>query len=161
MLALDVDGVLTDGSIRIDDRGVETKRFDVRDGLAITTWIRLGLDVAIITRRSGEALRHRARELGIRHIVQGSLNKAEALASLALDRGIDESQIAYIGDDWPDMPALRRAGYPIAVADAAPEVRALAAYITTRRGGHGAVREAVEHLLRGLGRMDEALAAHD
>lgn len=161
MLAMDVDGVLTDGSIRIDDRGVETKRFDVRDGLAITTWIRLGLEVAIITRRSGEALRHRARELGIRHIVQGSLNKAEALASLAMDRGIDESQIAYIGDDWPDMPALRRAGYPIAVADAAPEVRALAAYITARRGGHGAVREAVEHLLRGLGRMDEALAAHD
>lgn len=159
LLVLDVDGVMTDGSIMIDDNGVETKRFNVRDGQGIVTWIRLGFDVAIITRRSGEVVKHRCKELGISRIVQGCKNKAEAIHTLAAETGIPPSQMAYIGDDWPDLAALAVVGYPIIVSDAAPDLRPHAAFITTRSGGHGAVREAIEHILFVKGLLTQA-AAH-
>ncbi|MFN7022643.1 MAG: KdsC family phosphatase [Phycisphaerales bacterium] len=160
LLALDVDGVLTDGSIMLDDRGVETKRFNVRDGQGLTAWIQLGLEVAIITRRSGRALQHRCRELGITRIVQGCNNKAQAIRELSRLTSIDPADMAYVGDDWPDLPAMRIVGYPIAVADAAPELIPVARHVTHRRGGEGAVREAIEHLLRGLGLLERAIEAH-
>ena len=147
LLALDVDGVLTDGSIMLDDDGCEIKRFNVRDGLAITTWLRLGLHAGIITRRAGRAVEHRMRELGVPHVVQGCKDKREAVAALADKCGVPLAQAAFIGDDWPDLPAMRAVGFPIAVADAAPEVKAVAKFVTIARGGRGAVREAVEHLL--------------
>lgn len=147
LLALDVDGVLTDGSIMLDDDGREIKRFNVRDGLAITTWLRLGLHAGIITRRAGRAVEHRMRELGVPHVVQGCKDKREAVAALAGKCGVPLAQAAFIGDDWPDLPAMRAVGLPIAVADAAPEVKAVAKFVTIARGGRGAVREAVEHLL--------------
>jgi 3-deoxy-D-manno-octulosonate 8-phosphate phosphatase (KDO 8-P phosphatase) len=156
-LVLDVDGVLTDGSIMIDDHGVETKRFNVKDGLGIATWIRLGFEVAVITKRksrvaSGDgALAHRCRELGIQHLIQGSADKAAALAEVTKATGIPSEQMAYIGDDWPDLPALRLVGLPIAVADAAEEVQARAEFVTSRNGGHGAVREAIEKILKAKG----------
>lgn len=159
-LVLDVDGVLTDGSIFLDDRGIETKRFNVKDGLGIVTWLGLGFEVAVITRRSGEVVKHRCRELGITRIVQGSANKGDALRQLAEETGIPLSDMAYIGDDWPDLPAMRLVGLPIAVADAAPEVRAAAALVTDRPGGRGAVREAIEHLLRAKHLMEQVIAFH-
>jgi len=156
LLILDVDGVMTDGSIMLDDHGVETKRYHVRDGFAIKLWQRLGLEVAIITGRSGKSIEHRANELGITYIVQGSKDKGSELESLLtrLQRRPDET--AYLGDDWPDLPALARVKYPMAVADAHPDVRAKARYITTQPGGHGAVRDAVEHLLAHKGLLDQA-----
>jgi 3-deoxy-D-manno-octulosonate 8-phosphate phosphatase (KDO 8-P phosphatase) len=166
LLALDVDGVLTDGSIMIDDNGVETKRFNVRDGLGLVTWLRLGFEVAVITKRksrvdSGEgALAHRCRELGIKHLIQGAAGKAAAIAEISCITGIAPSHMAYVGDDWPDLPAMRTVGFPIAVADAAPEVLAGAAFVTRNRGGAGAVREAVEHLLGAKGLMERALEPH-
>jgi 3-deoxy-D-manno-octulosonate 8-phosphate phosphatase (KDO 8-P phosphatase) len=157
LLCLDVDGVLTDGSIAIDDHGVETKRFHVRDGTGLRLWVGLGHEVAIITGRSGMALRHRAAELGIRHVMQGVADKGEALDELLQELSVAPGQVAALGDDLPDLPLLQRAGYAMAVGDAVAEVRAAAAFVTVRPGGHGAVREAVEHLLKAQARWDEAL----
>ncbi len=161
LLALDVDGVLTDGSINLDDNGVETKRFSVRDGQGLAAWVKMGFEVAIITRRSGQALQHRCRELGITRIVQGSLDKSAALDQLIKDTGIPAAQIAYVGDDWPDMPPLRRVGLPIAPADADPRVKELAAIVTTTPGGRGAVREAIEHILAAQGLLQKTIAMYD
>jgi len=157
LLVLDVDGVLTDGSIMLDDAGQELKRFNVRDGLGLTTWIRLGLQVGVITRRSSAALQHRMNELGISHVIQGSKDKSAALDTLSKETRVMTAHMAFIGDDWPDMPAMRRVGYPIAVADADPHVKKLAAFVTTLPGGRGAVREAIEHLLSAKGLMEQAL----
>lgn len=157
LICLDVDGVLTDGGIHIDDLGRETKRFHVRDGLGLRLWQHLGGEVAIITGRSGAAVRHRAGELGINHVFQGSRDKVADFGHLLDDLDLAASQAAFIGDDLPDLPVMRLAGYPIAVADAAREVRDIAEYVTTRPGGLGAVREAVEHLLKAQDRWDEAL----
>jgi 3-deoxy-D-manno-octulosonate 8-phosphate phosphatase (KDO 8-P phosphatase) len=161
LLALDADGVLTDGSIMLDDHGVETKRFHVRDGQGITCWIKMGFQIAVITRRSGAALQHRCRELGITRIVQGCQDKSAALDQLIADTGIPAAHIAYIGDDWPDMPALRRVGFPIAPADADPRVRQLASLVTSKPGGHGAVREAIEHILAAQNLLDQAVALYN
>jgi 3-deoxy-D-manno-octulosonate 8-phosphate phosphatase (KDO 8-P phosphatase) len=158
VLALDVDGVLTDGSILLDDHGTETKRFNVRDGFGLRLWGKLGFRAAVITGRSGAALQHRAIELGLSDIVQGCQNKSEALDALVARTGVGAEQIAFLGDDWPDLPILRRVGYPMAVADADEEVRRLAAYVTTRPGGRGAVREAVMHLIGSKGLMEKALS---
>jgi len=157
LLCLDVDGVMTDGGIRLDDNGVETKRFHVRDGTGIRLWIRLGYHVALVTGRSGKALQHRAAELDIRHVIQASTDKARALDELLKELSLTPSQAAVLGDDLPDLPMMRRAGYAMAVADAVPEIRQAAKFITTRAGGDGAVREAVEHLLKAKRRWGEAV----
>ncbi len=157
LLCLDVDGVLTDGSIRLDDNGVETKRFHVRDGTGIRIWTRLGYHLALVTGRSGKALGHRAAELDIRHVIQASTDKARSLQELLDELSLTPSQAAILGDDLPDLPMMRKAGYAMAVADAVEEVQQAAAFVTTRAGGDGAVREAVEHLLRAKGRWGEAV----
>ncbi len=157
-LCLDVDGVLTDGGIVLDDHGVETKRFNVRDGAGLTIWRRLGYHVAIITGREGMVVQHRARELQIEHVVQGSPDKAAALLELTQRMSVTPAQTAVLADDLPDLPMMREAGYPMAVADAVPEVREAAAYVTTACGGRGAVREVVEYIVKGQGRWEEALA---
>ncbi len=156
LLCLDVDGVMTDGSINLDDNGVETKRFHVRDGTGIRLWTRLGYEVALITGRQGRALQHRAAELDITHVVQGSHDKAAAFERLIAQVGVTAAEAAILADDLPDLPVMRRAGYAMAVADAVPEVRDAAAFVTTQAGGDGAVREAVEHLLRAKDRWHEA-----
>ncbi len=161
LLCLDVDGVLTDGGIHLDDRGVETKRFHVHDGCAIKIWMKLDYHVAIITSRSSDAVRHRARELGVSHVMQGVADKAAALRTLLDKLDLEGSQAAVVGDDLPDLPMLRLAGYPIAVANAVAEVREPARFVTARPGGHGAVRDAVEHLLKAKNRWPEALALFD
>lgn len=157
ILVLDVDGVLTDGSISLDDDGREVKSFNIRDGLAIRLWMRLGFDVAIVTGRTGQALRHRATELGIQRIVQGAADKAKGLGDVLEATGRTQGETAYIGDDWPDLAAMRLVALPIAVADAVPEVRAAALWRTANLGGRGAVREAIEFLLRAKGLYEKAV----
>ncbi len=157
LLCLDVDGVMTDGGICLDDNGVETKRFHVRDGTGIRVWTKLGYQVALVTGRSGSALKHRAAELGIRHVVQASTDKAQALDGLLGELSLAPAQAAVLGDDLPDLAMMRGAGYAMAVADAVPEVRRAAAFVTTLAGGDGAVREVIEHLLREKNRWDEAV----
>jgi len=161
LLCLDVDGVLTDGGISIDDAGHETKRFHVRDGAAMRMWSKLGLEIAIITGRNGMALRHRLRELGVRHVIAGSKEKGASFDALVAELGLSPSQVAMIGDDLPDLPILRRCGLPIAVRDASQEVLDLARFVTARAGGSGAVREAVEHILKAQGRWGEAVRHFD
>ncbi|MHC5115019.1 MAG: KdsC family phosphatase [Planctomycetota bacterium] len=158
LLVLDVDGVLTDGRIVIDGHGMETKRFHVRDGLGVQLWRHLGYEAAIISGRASAATQHRATELGVRHVFQGVGDKVAAFAELLKDLDLNPSQAAVMGDDLPDLPMMRVAGYPMAVADACEEVRDMAEFVTTRPGGCGAVREAIEHLLKLEDRWEEALA---
>ncbi len=161
LLVLDVDGVMTDGGISLDDLGRETKRFHVRDGAGIRMWMKLGLEVALITGRSGMVVHHRARELGITHVVTGSKDKAEAFASLCAQLAIEPSAAAMLGDDIPDLSVLRVCGFPMAVADASREVLAIARFVTKQPGGHGAVREAIEHILRAQGQWQAAIRVFD
>ena len=161
LLVLDVDGVLTEGLVHLDGRGVEGKSFHTRDGLGLRLWMRLGHEAAIITGRSSMSVQHRANELGIRHVFQGAGSKVDVFTGLLRDLEMEASQAAVIGDDLPDLPMLRLAGYPIAVADAAEEVRDAAAFVTARPGGRGAVREAIEHLLKTAGQWPKALALFD
>ena len=161
LLCLDVDGVLTDGGIAIDDAGRETKRFHVRDGAAMRMWSRLGYEIAVITGRNGMALRHRLRELGVRHVVSGSKEKGGAFEALLAEVGVAADAVAMIGDDLPDLPILRRCGLPIAVRDAAQEVLDVAKFVTARPGGSGEVREAVEHILKAQKRWPEAVRLFD
>lgn len=157
LLVLDVDGVLTDGGLYYGPNEVEIKRFDIKDGFALRAAQRVGLRVAILTARTSHALAKRVAELEIEHVLQGSPDKARDVRRLATATGFDLRQTAFLGDDLPDLPAMNLVGYPIAVADAAPEIRDMAALTTDRPGGHGAVREAIEHLLRAQGKWTKAI----
>src|SRR5690606_35818039 len=139
----------------------ETKRFHVRDGFAIRLWQRLGFTSAIITGRSGQAVQHRARELGVEHLVQGCDDKAAAMQTLLERLGLTPDRAAYMGDDWPDLRVMRRVGLAIAPADAVERVRQIAGLVTERPGGRGAVREAIERLIEAKGLMDRALGLYD
>jgi len=160
LIAMDCDGVLTDGAIIFTEGGDEIKAFDVADGLGIMMALRAGLQVAVLSGRRSEALARRAQELGIRECHQGLSNKAKALQMLAARLHLETSRIAYIGDDLNDLPAFSVAGARVAVANAAPEIKAQAHYTTARSGGHGAVREAIEAILKAQGRWEAALAAY-
>ncbi len=161
LLVLDVDGVLTDGSIYLDDLGHETKRFQVRDGFGIKLWQKLGFSVAIITGRSGRALGHRAKELGIDRVIQGAGDKWIALQSILAGMQLAPDRVACIGDDWPELALAPRVGLFIAVADADARVRKAAAWTTKKPGGHGAVREAIERLIAAKGLMEKAASLYD
>lgn len=151
LLVLDVDGVLTDGGIVVDDHGVESKRFHVRDGAAIALWNKLGKRTAILSGRSAKCVDVRAAELGIRPVVQGSSSKGEALRSMLADLGVAPGRAAFVGDDLADLPALAIAGFAACPADAAPEVRRAVDYVAAAGGGSGAVREVVEVILKAQG----------
>ncbi|NBX37546.1 MAG: hypothetical protein EBR10_10070 [Planctomycetes bacterium] len=153
-LVLDVDGTLTDGSILINDLGQETKRFDVRDGLGLELWRRAGLAVAVVTGRRGLALEHRLRELKITVALQAVTDKARGFADAAAQLGVPLESCAFMGDDLPDLAAMRFAAVACAPADAAAEVREAAHVVTRARGGFGAVREFIETVLKAQGKWD-------
>jgi len=155
LLILDCDGVLTDGSIFVDDLGHEIKRFHVRDGFAIKAAMSVGLEVAVCTGRSVPSVNLRLTELGVQHVLQGAKDKLVGLETICQRTGLDLTQAAYMGDDLPDIPAMAACGYGIAVADAAAEVVEVACYQTESPGGCGAVREAIEHVLRAQNKWDE------
>lgn len=148
LLVLDVDGVLTDGLIIIDDHGVESKHFHVRDGAAIALWNKVGRRTAILSGRSARCVDIRAAELRIEPVVQGSSDKGEALRQMIANLDLRPEEVGFMGDDLADLPALDIAGFAACPADAAPEVQAAAAYVTVARGGRGAVREVIEMLLK-------------
>src|SRR4030042_2562046 len=157
MLILDVDGVMTDGGIILGPGSMELKRFDARDGMGIALARAAGLRIAILTIRDSEAVRRRAMELGIDEVQQGLLHKEEGYQAILKKHGLKDEEVAYIGDDIPDIPILRRAGLSICVADGAQETKQVSHYVTRRRGGEGAVREVVEMLLDGMGKKEEAI----
>jgi 3-deoxy-D-manno-octulosonate 8-phosphate phosphatase (KDO 8-P phosphatase) len=148
LLLLDVDGVLTDGRIIIDDRGVETKFFSVRDGQGITLLMRSGIEVGFLTGRSSKVVRHRARDLGVRLVFQGVQSKLQTYQKIKQKAGLDDDQIAYVGDDFIDLPVLRQVGLAISVRDGWSGLRRTVDYVTVAEGGRGAVREIAELLLK-------------
>jgi 3-deoxy-D-manno-octulosonate 8-phosphate phosphatase (KDO 8-P phosphatase) len=147
LLLLDVDGVLTDGRIIIDDRGVETKQFHVRDGQGISLLIRAGVDVGFITGRVSRIVQHRARELGVRLVYQGVADKRAAYIEIKRKTKRSDAEIAYVGDDFIDLLVLRQAGLAISVSDGWPELFSVVDYVTKQKGGRGAVREVAELIL--------------
>ncbi len=158
LIVLDVDGCLTDGRIVYSAEGDELKAFDVKDGLAIASWIRLGKRAAIITGRRSKIVERRAGELGITHLYQGVRSKGEKLEALLEELGLDTEQVAVIGDDLNDGPMLQRAGRSYAPADAVEKIRERVDKVLEASGGRGAVREMIEDLLEREGRMEEFLA---
>lgn len=145
---VDVDGVLTDGTIYIDSQGCETKAFSVLDGTGISYLHRVGIKTAIISGRDCNAVIHRAKELGIKDVYQGVKNKIDAYEQLLKKYALRDEEICYIGDDLIDLPILYRVGFSVAVANASPIVKCQSDYVTEARGGYGAVREVAEKILR-------------
>jgi 3-deoxy-D-manno-octulosonate 8-phosphate phosphatase (KDO 8-P phosphatase) len=161
LLLLDVDGVMTDGGIIYDASGLETKRFNVKDGHGIKMLQRSGVEVGIITGRTSIVVDNRARELGISLVYQGSLKKLESYEDIKLKTGLVDLQIAFMGDDVIDVPVLRRVGFSAAPFDGLPEVRAVVDYVATSAGGQGAVREVCDHILKARGAWEEIAARYE
>lgn len=155
MVLLDVDGVLTAGEIIYGDNGDQYKVFDVKDGLGIRMLMEAGLQVGIVTGRTGRALRHRCRNLGIELIFDGIRDKSRALAQVADKTGIAPEATAFVGDDLPDLPIMKQVGLAVAVADAHEMVRGTAHLTTRAPGGRGAVRELCEAILKAQDRWDQ------
>jgi 3-deoxy-D-manno-octulosonate 8-phosphate phosphatase (KDO 8-P phosphatase) len=151
LLIVDVDGVLTDGSIIYGGAEVEVKAFHVRDGSGLKIWQQEGKQAALISGRRSLSVERRAAELGIAPVLQGVTDKLAAFRQVLAATGRTTGEVCVMGDDLPDLSVLRQARLAIAVADACPEVRRVAHYVTQAPGGRGAVREAIELILRSLG----------
>ena len=151
LVCLDVDGVLTDGSIIISGQGELFKQFYVRDGLGIKFLQDCGIQVAICTGRQSDIVIERAKELGITLLMQGQKDKREGLAEICRQAGVSPEETAYMGDDIPDLECMREVGIPVCPADAAAEVIEASRYVSEFRGGEGAVRDIVEQVLRARG----------
>lgn len=160
LLLVDVDGVLTDGRIIFDNEGIEIKQFHIRDGLGIRLWQRAGGRFGIITGRNSHIVNLRAAELGIGIVRQGTESKAQAVREILAELGLAVEQTCFVGDDLPDLAAMKLAGLGIAVADACKEVREAADYVTTAAGGQGAVRETIELILKAQHRWDELIQSY-
>lgn len=156
LLLTDVDGVLTDGGITFDGNGVETKTFNVRDGLGVRLWQRAGGRFGIVTGRASKIVERRSEELDIEFVFQAVKEKLPVVSNLAKELDLPLDQIAYVGDDLPDLPVIRAVGFGVAVADAVPELLEAADYVTTAPGGKGALREVIEKLLKDSGQWEAA-----
>jgi 3-deoxy-D-manno-octulosonate 8-phosphate phosphatase (KDO 8-P phosphatase) len=157
LLILDVDGVLTDGRIIYDSRGVDVKEFDVSDGQGVKYWLRVGHRAAILSGRASRTIRIRAKDIGIDAVFENAKDKLPAFEKILKRFGRTADRVCCIGDDLPDLPLLARAGFAVATAGAAPEVKRAAHYVTKHGGGAGAVREAIELVLKYQGRWDGIL----
>jgi 3-deoxy-D-manno-octulosonate 8-phosphate phosphatase (KDO 8-P phosphatase) len=164
LLGLDVDGVLTDNAVfvgEVDGRRVEFKRFDIQDGLGHRLLAHAGLEVVWVSGRQSAATSMRGAELGVSVVLQVPADgKVAAIQSLLEERGLEWEALAFVGDDLADLPVLERAGLPIAVANAMPEVKKVAAHVTNAAGGHGAVREVIDGLLQARGELAPAMAKY-
>jgi len=158
LLILDVDGVLTDGSLYFGPGGEALKVFHVRDGQGIKMAQRAGIEVAFLSGRRSDAAYHRARELGITRFHEGLRDKVVVLEEIMAAMQIGPAEVAAVGDDLVDLPHMRRVGLAVAVADAGPEVKAAAHWVTTLPGGKGAVREVCDLLLKAQGKWEEAVS---
>jgi 3-deoxy-D-manno-octulosonate 8-phosphate phosphatase (KDO 8-P phosphatase) len=154
MLVLDVDGVLTDGTIVVDAEGRESKFFSVLDGHGIKMWKRAGLAVAFLSGRESAPTKQQAAELAVDYCLEGCQDKLAGLRELMRVSGLSAGEIAYVGDDLPDLPVILGVGFGAAVANAGDEVKRAAEYVTSRRGGEGAVREVIEYILKKTGRWE-------
>ncbi|GAB4197636.1 MAG: HAD hydrolase family protein [Phycisphaeraceae bacterium] len=159
LIVFDVDGVLTDGALIYDNTGNELKRFNIKDGFGIRAAQHAGLRVGVLTARSSEVVHRRMKELKVDLYLHGAKDKAAGIEAISERARVSLEQTAFMGDDILDLPALRKVGYPMAVADAAIEVLETAEFVSEAQGGRGAAREAIEHILRAQGRWDSVLEA--
>ena len=160
LLALDVDGVLTDGTIVMNGDGSESKFFDVQDGHGIRLWLRAGLQIALFSGRVSSPTEIRAKQFGIEHVFQDCHDKLPALEKFLRRQALLPEEVAFIGDDLPDLPPMRFAGFAVAVANAVEEVKQQADFITARPGGKGAVREVIEYILKGTGKWQDLMTRY-
>jgi 3-deoxy-D-manno-octulosonate 8-phosphate phosphatase (KDO 8-P phosphatase) len=160
LVLLDVDGVMTDGTLLFLADGTELKAFHAQDGVGIKIAQRCGLEVGVITGRRSRAVEQRCAELGIAELHQGDWRKLPAFEGILARRGLLAEQVCFVGDDVVDLPVLRRCGLALTVPAAHPEVRAAAHAVTTRPGGGGAVREVLDALLRAQGKWPEVMALY-
>ena len=151
LFLLDVDGVLTDGTITYTHEGTEIKSFNTKDGLGIRLLMESGVEVGIITARESEAVNRRGQDLGLKDVFQKAKNKLEIFEQLLKELNLQPSEVGYMGDDWLDLPLLVRVGFAATVSDAVPEVLQIAHYVTKNRGGRGAVREVCDLILEAKG----------
>lgn len=168
LLLTDVDGVMTDGGVTcltVGDGAADTQHvsqsltFNIRDGLGIKLWQLAGFELGIVTGRKTEMVAQRSADLGIEIVEQGAIFKLPVVEKIAQAKGIPLEQIAYVGDDLPDLPVIRAVGLGVAVADAADEVKAGADLVLQTPGGRGALRELIEKLLKDAGKWGDVLAA--
>jgi len=157
LLLLDVDGVLTDGTIILHPDGSESKAFHIRDGAAIVWAQRAGLKIGLLSGRASEATSQRAAQLGIALVVQGAADKLAAYEGILRDAALADAQVGYMGDDLQDLAVLRRVGFSAAPADAPQEIRRHVDWVSEREGGRGAVRELIEHILQAQGTWPAAV----
>lgn len=165
LLLMDVDGVLTDGGLYIvpgpDGKMAETKGFNSQDGMALQ-WLRWkGIQTGVISGRESAATTERARQVGMAHVYLGNTEKIPILDEILANAGIGGSEVAYVGDDFTDVPIMRRVGFAVATANARPEVKAVAHYVTGVPGGAGAVRETIELILKAQGFWGEILTHYE
>jgi 3-deoxy-D-manno-octulosonate 8-phosphate phosphatase (KDO 8-P phosphatase) len=152
LLLMDCDGVLTDGRLWLTEDGDDQKSFNTHDGLGLSLLHRAGLHSGIISGRNSRAVTRRASELGVEFVRQGDPDKIEAFEQLMRLAGVNSNEVAFIGDDLTDIPVMQRSALAVAVADAVAETRSVAHYVTRAEGGHGAVREVIEIILKSQGR---------
>ena len=157
LVLCDVDGVLTDGRLIFDNQGIESKWFHIRDGLGIQLWQKAGYRFGLVTHRSSQVVKMRAAELDVRIVRQGADDKLATVNEVLRELDLGPQQACYIGDDLPDLPAVRQVGLGVAVADACEELRRAADYVTAQPGGRGAVREALEMILKAQRRWDDVI----
>lgn len=160
LMIFDVDGVMTDGTLYYSERGEELKAFNIRDGLGIKLLKQYGVEVALITARSSGAVELRAANLGITHLYQGTEDKRGAYAALLARLALAAGQSGYMGDDLLDLPLITRCGFAATVPAAPEALKSRAHYVTRAHGGHGAVREVCEFILRAQGTLERAISAH-
>lgn len=158
LIGFDVDGTLTDGGLTFDSEGRESKRFHVQDGMGVVLLRHVGIATALISARPSEVTALRARELRIAHVHLGERSKFACLQRIAVELAIDMDEVAFMGDDLPDLAALRGAGLALVPADAHPCARQAAHWVTPRNAGNGAVRDACDLLLHAQGKLDAILA---
>jgi len=161
LLLLDVDGVLTDGRIVYDSRGRDMKFFDVHDGLGVYLLKHMGIPTVLITAKGSRAIKPRARDMRVDTVLENVFPKSHALDKILQRYQISAEEICFVGDDMVDLSLMKRVGLPVAVFNAAPEIKQTAAYITLKEGGRGAVREVAELILKAQGKWQDAISIYD
>jgi len=159
-LALDVDGVMTEGKIIVNSDGTDTKHFDVHDGYGLVVLKRAGFKTAIITARAAKPVEVRGQDLKIDRIYQDAYPKVGFYEQMLKDLNVAEEEVCFMGDDLPDLPILKRVGFAVAVANATDEIKKHADYITQKRGGRGAVREVIELILKTQGKWEAIIQSY-
>ena len=161
LLLLDVDGVLTDGRIIYDSKGRDAKFFDVHDGLGVYVLRKCGIKTVLITAKGSRAIRPRARDMQVEEIFENISPKSAILDKILKKYRVSADQICFVGDDLVDLGLMKRVGFPVAVFNAAAEIKEVASYVTLKQGGRGAVREVAELIIESQGKWEEVLQAYD